>query len=65
MSQGDNKVEVFYERLPKEVWKTILSQKNFSDAKISVTGIVQKFKNKENTYYIDAKSVIISEPRQP
>ena len=63
MAQGDNKIEVFYEQLPKDTWRTILLQKNFSDVKVSATGIIRKFGNEENTYYLQAKSVAMPEPQ--
>ena len=56
MKQDDNQLEVFYENLPKSEWQTILTQKNFSEAKISVTGKLLRFTNRVNTYYLLQKT---------
>ena len=57
MKQGDNTIEVFYERLPKEKQAAILTQKNFSKAPVAVKGTLKRFANAENSYYIIASDV--------
>jgi hypothetical protein len=59
MKQDDNQVEVFYEDLPRSEWQTIIAQKNFSEAKISVTGKLQRFTDRVNTYYLHADKVVV------
>lgn len=59
MKQDDNEVEVFYEDLPKSEWETILTQKNFSEAKVTVTGKLQRFTDRVNTYYLHADNVVV------
>ena len=61
MKQDDNQVEVFYEDLPKSEWQTILTQKNFSEAKISVTGKLRRFTDRVNTYYLHADNVVVDQ----
>ena len=63
IEQGDHKIEVFYQQLPKEKWRRILEEKNFSDAKVTVAGTVQKFRDRNNTYYLVASEVAIAEPK--
>ena len=58
MKQGDNTIEVFYERLPKETQAAILSQKNFSKAPVTAKGVLKRFANSENSYYIMATDVL-------
>ena len=58
MKQGDNTIEVFYERLPKEKQAAILTQKNFSKAPVAVKGTLRRFANAENSYYIMAADVL-------
>ena len=60
MTQGDNTIQVFYERLPKETQAVILSQKDFSKAPapVAAKGIVKRFSNAENSYYIMATDVL-------
>jgi len=66
MNQGDKRVEVFYERyIPRENWRSILNQKNFSDAKVSATGILRKFKDEDHVYYLEAGSVTIAGTNGP
>jgi len=57
--QGSNKIDVFYGATPRESWRAILSQDVTSDAKVSVVGIVKKYRDSENSYYIDAASVSV------
>ena len=60
IKQGDSKIEVFYENLPRQKWAQILQQKNFSDAAVTVSGIVKQFNNTKNSYYIMATDVVIA-----
>ena len=63
MMQNDKRLEVFYgKHIPRDSWRPILSEKNFSKAKVSVTGILHKYSNQDNSYYLEATSVTISEP---
>jgi hypothetical protein len=58
MQQGDNTIEVFYKRLPKEKQAAILSQENFSKLPVSAKGTLQRFTNTDNSYYIMAREVL-------
>ena len=58
MTQGDNKIDVFYENLPLEKQALILQQKNFSKTAVTVVGTVKRFNNRQNTYYIMATDVV-------
>ena len=58
MKQGDNTIKVFYERLPKETQAAILSQKNFSKTPVTAKGVLKRFANRENSYYIIATNVL-------
>jgi len=58
MKQGDNVIEVFYERLPKEAQASILSQENFSKTPVTVKGTLRRFANSENSYYIMASAIL-------
>jgi|GEM_PF-2330417 len=60
IKQGDNKIEIFYENLPRQKWAQILQQKNFSKADVTVSGIVKRFSNAENSFYITAADVVIA-----
>ena len=57
MKQGDNTIEVFYEKLPKEAQAAILSQKNFSEAPVTTKGTLKRFSNAKNSYYILATDI--------
>ena len=58
MKQGDNTIEVFYERLPREKQAAILTQKNFSQVPVAVKGTLKRFANAENSYHIMAADVL-------
>ena len=60
IKQGDNKIEIFYENLPRQKWAQILQQKNFSGSDVTVSGIVKRFGNTENSFYIMATDVVIA-----
>jgi len=60
ISQGDNKIEIFYENLPRQKWAQILQQENFSKADVTVSGTVKRFGNSENSFYIMAADVVIA-----
>ena len=57
MRQGDNNIEVFYKKLPKEVQAAILNQKNFSNAPVTAKGTLMRFSNAKNSYYIMATGI--------
>ena len=57
MRQGDNTIEIFYERLPAETQAVILSQSNFSRAPVMASGTLRRFANRANSYYIMASDV--------
>lgn len=59
LDQNGNAVEVFLDDLSKADREFILSQKKYSKAPVTVTGIVQRYANNTKTYFINASSVIV------
>jgi hypothetical protein len=57
LQQEDYEIEVYYERLPKKTQAAILSQKNFSKTPVTVKGVLKRFSNAKNSYYIMATNV--------
>jgi hypothetical protein len=58
MKQGDIRIEVFYQQLPKETQATILSQKNFSKVPVTVKGKLKRYAKTKSSYYIMATDVL-------
>ncbi len=57
LKQGDDTIEVFYEDLPEAVQGAILSQKNFSKTTVNAEGVLRRFSNSDNSFYIMAEDV--------
>ena len=57
MAQGDNRIEVFYDKLPIDVQAAIINQNNFSNITVVAKGILKRYADANNTYYIMASSV--------
>lgn len=57
MTQGDNRIEVFYDKLPRDVQVAIINKNNFSNITVIAKGILKRYADANNTYYIMASSV--------
>lgn len=57
MMQGDLEITVIYEKVLPSQLNSILKEKSYSESWVTVVGELQKFSNRDNTYYINATSV--------
>jgi hypothetical protein len=48
---------VFYKLLPPKAIASILNQKNFSGAPVTIKGTVTRFSNTKNSFYLVASSI--------
>jgi len=56
LDQNGSQVEVFYRDLPQSGKDVILSQRKYSKKQVIATGVIQKFANSANSYFLNATS---------
>ncbi len=61
LDQNSNLIEVFYGDLPQQDKDVIASQKRDAKTPVVVTGIVQRYTNDANKYFINASSISVKD----
>jgi ankyrin repeat protein len=59
IKQGDNSIEVGYDALTKAEKAAILAEKDFSHTPVTATGVLKRYADAQNTYYIEGQKVTI------
>jgi len=57
IKQGDDSVEIVYEKLSQKEKEAILAEKNFSWSPVVATGVLMRYSDAENTFYVEAENV--------
>ncbi len=57
--QADNSIEILYDGLTKAEKAAILAEKDFSHTPVTTTGVLRRYADAQNTYYIEGLKVTI------
>ncbi len=65
IDQNGRLIEIFYRDLPSRDKDTILAQRKHSKLPVTITGVIRRFENSSNAYYINASSLETSGSSAP